>query len=140
MQSTTARPIAEAMDAPSPTKLSPFEQAKAVYDREPSRRTFWDDLTLHLLNGFVFSTPDYFVMGRPVLKDAAPEFIVDPHCKYPKEQADCWMIYLMAGDTGKAWDVLPWDLEFICFERNNELRFHLLEDVIRHSPEKVAAK
>lgn len=114
---------------------SPFQAALAVYESEPCKRSFWDDMTLHLMSGFVYSTPDFFVMGRPVLSTALPMFVVDPRVKYERHQADCWHVYLMAGDMRKAWDILPWEYPLISFERLNKLRFYDLAEVRRLSKE-----
>lgn len=48
-------------------------------------------------HGFVFSTPDYFIMGR--------------------EREGGWFIEGMAGDMSKAWSILPYDLPTLAFER-----------------------
>lgn len=101
---------------------TPFEDAVAVYDREPCARSFDEDLRLHLRHGFVFSTPEFFVMGRPVKSSAPTREIVNPACDWPREECDCWHVYLMAGDMARAWGILPWAMEKFSFERNNRLR------------------
>lgn len=104
--------------------MSPVEQAAAVYDSEPSVRTFREDLELHLLNGFVFSTPEFFIMGRAIERSAAHALIVNPAHRFQAELCDCWHIYLMSGSMVKAWSIIPWQLPWFSFERKNELRFH----------------
>jgi hypothetical protein len=52
--------------------MTPIEQAAAVYEREHCPRTLREDLELHLLNGYVFSTPTCFLMGRPVVREGCP--------------------------------------------------------------------
>jgi hypothetical protein len=110
----------------------PYTEALAVYTREPCARSFREDLEWHLLNGFVFSRPDFFVMGRPVVSQAAPEMIVGQH-RFPSGLCDCWHIYLFAGNVARAWDMLPWDLPLVSFERSNVLRFHSLAAMRRLS-------
>jgi hypothetical protein len=88
-------------------------------------------LEAHLLNGFVFSTPRYFVMGRPVVRSAPAHLILDPTHVFPATQADCWHVWLLAGDVGKAWGVLPWELPWMSFERGNVLRFRRLHSMRR---------
>jgi hypothetical protein len=104
--------------------MTPVEFAAAVYQQEECARSFQEDLEAHLLNGYVFSTPAFFVMGRGVLSSAPPREIVDPWVKF--EQADAWLIYLLAGDIGKALQMLPHDLPRIGWERSNKLRFWTL--------------
>lgn len=109
--------------------MIPLEQAMAVYTSEPCRRTFNEDLISHLMNGFVFSTPEYFIMGRPVISTATYEQITDPDHAFPREQCDCWHIHLMAGDTRPAWAIMPWPLALFSFERRNDLRFYPVERI-----------
>jgi hypothetical protein len=110
---------------------SPFEEAQAVYDSEPCRRGFFEDLLSHLAYGFVFSSPKAFLMGRPVRHDASPEEILNPDVGFSNPTA--WLVYCAAGKS--ALDVLvefePYPLPFIGWERNNVLRFHRSER-LRH--------
>jgi hypothetical protein len=88
---------------------------------------------LHYLRGFVFSTPTYFIMGRPVPRSADPALIVNPTHTFPREECDTWMIYLLAGDPAPAWDIMPWPLAWFGFERRNELRFYPVDRIKRLS-------
>jgi hypothetical protein len=112
--------------------MSPIEQAMAVYQKEACARTFDEDLHLHLEHGFVFSTPEFFIMGRPVKSTEEPKYIVNPVI-YFTDDCDCWHIYLMAGDCSKAWDIMPYPLPLFSFERRNELRFYPMERIRRLS-------
>jgi hypothetical protein len=113
--------------------MTPYEEAKAVWAKERCVRTFEEDLHWHLLNGYVFSRPDFFIMGRHVNSKAGPELIVNPSWLFDPAECDCWMIYLMAGDCGAAFGILPFNLPLVCFERRNELRFAPLESFRRLS-------
>lgn len=104
--------------------VTPFEQAKAVYEAEPCARSFDEDLQWHFLNGYVFSTPTYFVMGRPVCSKAAHDLIVNPAITFPMDDCDCWHLYLMAGDMPAIFQLAPYHLPLVSFERRNELRFY----------------
>jgi hypothetical protein len=103
--------------------LTPFDEAKAVYAREPSVRTFEADLALHFEFGYVFATPRFFIMGRPVKKDAPHGLILDPSYVFERGECDCWLVWLAAGDLGAAWSALPYELPWLAFERKNSLRF-----------------
>lgn len=113
--------------------MNPFEKAQEVYRREPCARTFDEDLFLHLKHGFVFSTPEYFIMGRAVDRNADPVLIVNPRCTFGRDEANAWMIYLMAGDPSKAWSIMPWPLGWFGFERRNDLRWYQAERIRRLS-------
>lgn len=114
---------------------TPLEIAREVYNHEPCARSFDEDLRLHYINGHVFSTDDFFVMGRQVNRSAPASLIVDPSIRFDEARCDCWHIYLFAGDMVKAWQVmqgLRW-LPWFSFERRNDLRFYLAEHIKRLS-------
>jgi hypothetical protein len=113
-------------------QMSPLMMARLVYQKEECARTFEEDLKWHLENGFVFSRPDFFVMGRPVRSWDRQELITGLY-RFPSGQCDCWHVYLMAGNVARAWGMLPWDLPTISYERNNVLRFHRLASMRRLS-------
>lgn len=111
--------------------MTPYEQAQRVYFEEPCARTFHQDVEAHMRSGFVFSTPSFFIMGRAVVSTADAAQIVDPSFAFPREQCDCWHLYLMAGDTAAAWSIMPWPLPLFSFERRNDLRFYPVERIKR---------
>jgi len=112
--------------------MTPYEMAQRVYRSEPCARTFEHDITWHLNNGFVFSTPAFFVMGRPVVSAARPEIIVGLN-RFPATICDAWHVYLMAGDMSKAWGILPWELPMVTIERRNVLKVYRLDSIRRLS-------
>jgi hypothetical protein len=112
--------------------MTPIDQARRVYRLEPCARTFDQDLSWHLDHGFVFSTPEFFVMGRPVNSGAKPEIIVGLN-RFPATVCDAWHVYLMAGDMSKAWGILPWELPLVTIERRNVLKVYRLDSIRRLS-------
>lgn len=78
-------------------------------------------------NGFVFSTPDFFVMGRAVPRTANPKEILDQTNLFLNEKRDCWYIFAAAGNTQRMWRVVPWELPWFCWTRiadsHSELTF-----------------
>lgn len=74
-------------------------------------------VTMHLNDGFVFSTPEFFVMGRPVRRDADPQLIRNPAFTWKRDSADAWWIHGMAGDMSKVIAFMPWPLKWVGFER-----------------------
>ena len=109
--------------------MTPYDQARAVYARETCARTFDEDLRLHLKFGYVFSTPDLFVMGRPVRKDAGYDQITDPRVQF--SEPDTWWVYLASGDIKNLCSLLPYPLSSIGWERDNVLRIYRSDKVIR---------
>lgn len=109
--------------------MTPVERAAAVYDSEPCARSFREDLEAHLHNGYVFNTPDIFVMGRPVVSSENASDIIDPWIVFPVEQCDAWLVYLAAGRMDVLLSMFPYSLPKIGFERKNKLRFYGLPDL-----------
>lgn len=101
--------------------MSPIEQARLVYFREPCARTFVADLEMHLQHGYVVSTPDCFAMARPVWRDWAYRHLANPEMTAPG--GDCWWIWILAGDMKTALWWLPEKKPWIGYERKNEPRF-----------------
>jgi len=112
-------------------RTSPFEEARAVYADGRSARSFEHDLILHLEHGCVFSEPEYFMMGRPVVWDADERDILNPEFVFPRERADCWHVYLFAGDMARAWERMPWPLRKISFERGGRIKIFDTEQLKR---------
>lgn len=77
--------------------MTPVEQASELYARFPQPRTFREDLEAHLLHGYVFSTPDCFLMARPVSSHATAEAISDPWHRFEPHEQDTWLIWIAAG-------------------------------------------
>ena len=77
--------------------MTPYEIARQWYEDHPQPFTFSHYLIENALHGFVFITPDFFIMG------------------YPKP--DCWHVVFASGDLSKAWSILPYHLPYISFER-----------------------
>jgi hypothetical protein len=112
--------------------MSPAEQARAVYDQEACARSFVQDVELHLLFGFLFSTPDYFVMGRGVSSDASDSLVVNPAFIFPRESQNAWQIYLCAGSGLAGFlQFMPYYLPLLCWERNNVLRWYETDRVLK---------
>lgn len=100
--------------------MTPIERAAAVYAREPCARPFHEDLTAHFVRGYVISTPDVFVMFRPVRWANGEASIVNPWI--PHEDCDAWHIYLFSGNIEALESLLPYPLPWVSYERENVLR------------------
>lgn len=104
--------------------MNPFEQALAVYSREPCARTFSEDLEAHLRHGLVISTPEYFLMARKVIVASLESDIINPHVQFDPLLSNCWHLYLFAGDVAKAFAAADVQLPWVSFERRNKLRLY----------------
>jgi hypothetical protein len=96
--------------------MSPFERMAEQYRLKPQEMPFEFYLDWHFKNGFIFSTPDFFIMGRALGRDWIAKHGITLH-QLKKPLADTWYIHFFAGDMSKAWSILPWPLPWIAFER-----------------------
>ena len=110
------------MIAPREQYMTFFEKAAAVYQKETCQRTFSEDLEWHFINGYVFSTPDCFIMGRPVDRKAHRKLIVTPWHVF--KTYDTWFIYLASGYLSEFFKFEPFELPYVCWERENQLVFY----------------
>lgn len=117
--------------------MSPYEKIEALYKANPQEMPFWWYVDHHHRHGFVFGRPDFFVMGRPVIKESTRDLITDPCHKFPSSECNCWFVHAMAGNIGKALEIMPWPLGWIGFERlrggAKDLTFFPSEDLTRLS-------
>jgi len=104
--------------------MTPFEEALAVYSREPCARTFSEDLEAHLRHGYVINTPECFIMGRKVYRYAQTHHILNPWHNLWESTPNCWHLYLFAGDVRKAFASADVQLPYVSFERRNKIRFY----------------
>ena len=116
--------------------MSPYEQMAEKYAVHPQERSFEWYVEWHARHGFVFATPDFFIMGRRAYKWSLENGGADAHL-YSAEVADTWYIHAMAGDMSRAWSVLPYPLPWLAWERlldgKRDLRFYEFDKVCRHS-------
>jgi len=119
-------------------KLAPILQASKIYEKEECARTFQEDLESHLLHGFMVSTPEYFIMGRPVIRgkskterDRLGKLILDPDYVFAISECNCWHIWLMAGDVSKCWDYYPYPMKWVSWEISNKIRYYSMKPIIR---------
>lgn len=110
------------------TMKTPVELVWDLYD-ETNPRTFQQDLLCHFLNGYVFSTPEEFIMGRSVNSNAPEETIRDPEAIFPQDECDCWLIYAyatrkqdpkkIAGLVEKVLRWMPYELPLVAWDRKH---------------------
>jgi len=117
--------------------MRPVLKAAAVYEQEECVRPFAQDLEAHLLHGLVISTPDLFLMARPVSHDASGDKIVNSWHNTWDNEPDCWHVYLYSGEMMSAFFQSSTWLPYVSFERKNRLRVYRREVIyaacLRHS-------
>lgn len=117
--------------------MTPYEQTLADWQRRPRDHSLAWYEELHKQRGFVFSTPAFYIMGRPVMKYAPVELILDLTHVFDFEQCDTWYVFHMAGDIRQAWSIMPWELPWLAWQResdpHNDLRFYETRRLMRLS-------
>ena len=117
---------------------SPFAKIEAQYAAHPREEPFVNYLLHYHRHGFVFSRPDFFAMGRPVIRAALPHLILDPKVQFKSEECDCWYVMAAAGNMARMWRIMPWPLEWFSWTRLHdplaELTFVRTETLIRLCP------
>jgi len=99
--------------------MNPIEQVRRLYRLHPGM-IFDQDLAAHFERGYVVSTPQAFVMARPVRRDWKPGRLNDPWDVEPLESADCWFLWVLAGDLSVAARWLPQALPWLGFARRGK--------------------
>jgi|GEM_PF-1336530 len=89
--------------------MTPVEQAKALLGAD-----WLEALEAHLLHGFVFSTPEAFLMGRPVPRAAE---IRDPWQTWPRAECDAWFVWVGVGRAVGLLSLMPYPLPWIGWHR-----------------------
>ena len=110
--------------------MTPVEQVRRLYRLHPSM-SFEQDLTAHFERGYVVSTPQAFGMARPVRRDWTPGRLNNPWDVEPLESADCWFLWVLAGDLAVAARWLPCELPWLGFARRDKpARFAKAPDLL----------
>lgn len=98
-------------------RTSPAWLAKAAWDRLETDWTFAQIVEMHMLYGWVVSTPQYFILARPVDRCASEAEILDPVKVF--EQPNAWFVWLMAGRVDFAWQYYPIPYRWVGWQRGD---------------------
>lgn len=96
--------------------MSPYEQIRQLYRDQPEANPFEWYVEQHLLRGYVFSAPDYFVMGLPVCR--ADMLDGYSYLSLPRGKPDTWFLSALAGNMAKVWEHEPYPLAHVGYERD----------------------
>ncbi len=97
--------------------MSPYEQCEEKYYARGYTIPFSSIVATHAKKGFLYATPKVFVMGHPVIQSAPRQLICDHLHTFDNMKCDCWHIDWFAGSFVKIWDIVPYPLPFVSFER-----------------------
>lgn len=109
----------------------PVQRAKQVYLQEPCARSFEEDFYLHWNNpqAIVYKDASNLVFIRPVNILDSYEKLTDP--RYETATPNAWWVYLFVGDFRFLIHHLPYQLQYIGWERNNKPRFYTLARLLK---------
>jgi hypothetical protein len=111
--------------------LTPYEQAALRHLRDSPEVPFRVVIEGHLFNGgHLLAGPDFFLLGRPVMSTWSEDQILEFNASAPRESADCWHVWLAAGDVPGMLGAIPYSLPFVSFHRHGRLKVMRLNDVI----------
>lgn len=86
--------------------MRPYEACYLDYKRRVPGGNFSTLVGAYLQHGFVFSTPDFFALGKAVdAKHGTEDQIKDPAFVFPKP--DAWYLAAFWGDAVRLWETLP---------------------------------
>ena len=111
---------------------SPVKEIRELYERFPQPRTFEEDVAAHFVTGYLIATPEAFIMGRAIRKDANPALIADPWHSF--DNPDTWLVWAAAGASVKTFlTFMPYPLTWIAWARRDRpLKFYQLSKLCAH--------
>ena len=119
--------------------MNPYLTAVEFFDKNEQLEEFGECLHQYHLHGFVHSTPDYFIMAKPISRGAMNEEILNSSKFWDRNTQDCWYIRYASGNIAKATELWPYFLPYVGFHRmhngENSLRiygFRNINRVIEH--------
>ena len=110
--------------------MSKLEKALEFYSK--TKQNFFNDVSIYLQHGFVYSDPDSIALAKPVKMDDG-----DPTNKWiHSSQADAWYVHFALGENSlkKMCDKIPFKLSHIGFSRvlkNKEIKYYKSENFFR---------
>jgi hypothetical protein len=128
---TMTNPQSAIRDPKSPSTPPPYQRAHGWHLAGGWHWSFEQVMAAHAYHGGeVHVTPEVFVLARPVCRAWPEEWLCDPQRVATREVADCWHVWLLAGDAGAAVRYLPYELPFMSWHRRGKLRVHELAGVV----------
>jgi hypothetical protein len=92
--------------------MKPVEHAAELCRRRGGN--FRVELEAHLLRGWVFSTPEAFLMGRAVPRSVNAD---DLEAEFAPEECDAWYVWLGVGPASRLLSWMPYELPWIGWYR-----------------------
>jgi hypothetical protein len=96
---------------------APIWIAKEAYEAGECEFSWRESLNAHMAQGYCISRPDYFIMARPVVKDAPEQLILDCNHVFDVQRCNCWHVWMAAGDAlPSLWTQTPHEFEWTSYQ------------------------
>jgi hypothetical protein len=112
--------------------MTPFETAARWHNARSPDVLFTVPLEAHLQTGYVFNTPELFIMARRISTDWPEDCILDPWLTNP--EGDAWHVWLYAGEILAIPPLIPYFLPYVTFHRKGKFKIHRMEHLLRFLP------
>lgn len=101
--------------------MIPWLKAQEWHGRNCPGESFWERVGWHFSCGYVWSTPEVFMLAHTVHWDDAAGVVHDAGMRH-----NAWFVELAAGccrgAVGKLMGLAPYPLPWVCYRRRNEPR------------------
>lgn len=100
--------------------MTPYEMAIRKWESQPRDGTLEEYEGIYKRKGYLFVSPEFYVMCRPVRKYAPLNHILNDEYVFGPATSDSWYVMLMAGDMAAAIEMMPFELPWMCWVRDTE--------------------
>jgi len=108
--------------------MSPIDKLRSAYQRYSPHRSLEEDVGTFIRCHYLFATPHFVALGKPVKKGADKELIIQPGYVFPVSDADTWFLFAYAGRIMDLFAFIPFELRWLAWERRGAcLRYWTLE-------------
>lgn len=117
---------------------TPYEKCRALHLEMKIGGMTWEELIGYALiapDFYLFKSPDFFIMGRAVTKNANSELLYDFTHRFDPDKCNAWHVWALWGDLKKAWAAMPYELPWCAIQRHGvqcDLRFVSMASIARH--------
>lgn len=108
--------------------MTPFTRAAQWHLTHCPEHPLAPILEAHLQKGYVFNTPELFIMARRVLLAWDEDRLLDPWDHAP--HGNSWHIWLYAGDIKAIAKLIPYPLPYITFHRAGKLKTYPMKKLM----------
>ena len=110
--------------------MTPFETAARWHLAHAPDTPLATVIEAHLQTGYVFNTPEFFILARRVSYDWTDDEILNFWKSDP--QGDTWHVWLYAGDMKAITRLIPYKLPYITFHRRGKLKIYPMYEIMPH--------